>query len=146
MTLRVLWGGPPERKNAASCAIEISGKFGRIWIMGDLPREQQWALARAEGIPRLVGLVAAHHGAIDGFSLDIARRQSPEWVIFSQSDHGRWQHPDPRVQSQWRALGAETFRTGQWGTLRVDLSGDVAVVTRPARPSPWQAVLDLRAR
>ena len=134
--VRVLWGGPPASKNAASCAVELTGAFGRIWILGDLPARQQWALARVEGTPRLTGLVAAHHGARDGFSSDLAALQSPGWVIFSQARLGRWAHPAPLVERGWRAGGADTWRTGSTGTVRIDLSGD-GRVHRPARESRW---------
>ncbi|MGB0958474.1 MAG: hypothetical protein ACPGUF_08375, partial [Litorivicinus sp.] len=102
----------------------------------DLPARDQWALARHEGTPALTGLVAAHHGAADGFSIGLAQRQRPDWVVFSQARLGRWAHPAPEVEAAWRAVGAQTYRTGSRGSLRIPLEAGSAVET-PARDSPW---------
>lgn len=121
--VHVHWGGPPGIKNSASCVVEIKVPAGSIWILGDAPREEQWRLARAQ---RQVAptdiVVAAHHGARDGFSSDIGARQQPKHVVFSQAKLGRWQHPHPEVEAGWQALGASTWRLGSVGTLYIDLN------------------------
>ena len=146
INIRVMWGGPPAEKNAASCALELTGPFGRLWILGDLPKRQQWEMARVEGLPQLDGLIAAHHGAIDGFSHSIAQMQKPRWVVFSQNSHGRWQHPHPDVVAGWQRVNAKTYLTGDVGTVVLDLMAPDVLPTHPAEYSPWHRILDHRGR
>ena len=140
--VHVHWGGPPHQKNAASCVVEIQVPAGSIWILGDAPREQQWALARAQqGVKPADIVVAAHHGARDGFSVDVAQLQNPAHVVFSQAKFGRWAHPAPEVEQGWQAVGAQTWRLGQYGTLYIDLSQDVLTPKPLYSDSYWTRVM-----
>lgn len=138
LEIQILWGGPPLQKNAASCVIEVRVGDRRIWVMGDSPKTEQWAMARVhQPMPTLDLLVAAHHGARDGFSHSLASIQQPAHVVFSQAKSGRWAHPAPEVEQAWYELGANTYRLGDSGSLFVDLSQADLVPKARYTTSPW---------
>ena len=140
-TVQVHWGGPPKRKNEASCVVSLSGPSGRVLMLGDSPRKQQWLRAQADGdIPRADIVVAAHHGARDGFSRDLAAAQSPEHVIFSQGKGHRWGHPHSEVVDGWRSIGAQPWSLGQSGSLYIDLDADSLSPQPMHSVSPWTLV------
>ena len=138
LAIRILWGGPPLQKNAASCVIEVRIDDHLIWILGDSPKTEQWAMARIhQPMPSLDLLVAAHHGARDGFSQGLANIQRPAHVVFSQAKSGRWAHPAPEIERAWQNLGSNTYRLGDTGTLFVDLAQTNLVPKARYQASPW---------
>ena len=138
LEIQILWGGPPLQKNAASCVIEVRVGEHRIWVLGDSPKTEQWAMARVhQPMPGLDLLVAAHHGARDGFSHSLASIQRPAHVVFSQAKSGRWAHPAPEIEQAWQNLGSKTYRLGESGTLFVDLSQADLVPKARFTASPW---------
>ena len=88
-------------------------------------------------MPGLDLLVAAHHGARDGFSHSLANIQRPAHVVFSQAKNGRWAHPAPEIEQAWQNLGSNTYRLGESGTLFVDLSQADLVPKARYTASPW---------
>lgn len=139
--IQVRWGGPPLTKNAASCVLSLTGPAGRILLLGDSPRKQQWLRAQSDGRVYPVDLlVAAHHGARDGYSEGLANAQDPNHVVFSQGKGHRWRHPHSEVEQGWQGQGAETWRLGRHGSLYVDLDQSPLTPVALFSVSSWTMV------
>jgi beta-lactamase superfamily II metal-dependent hydrolase len=92
------------------------GEF-RALFTGDSERgELAWWLAH-DSISQVHVLKLAHHGAANGTTPAWIQRTQAQAVVISVGARNSYGHPAARVVAEWKAAGAQVYRTDQNGTI-----------------------------
>lgn len=118
--LRIL---PPPRtereqnENSVGVLLEF-GKF-RALFTGDSEQKELTRWLADKRIPKVDVLKAAHHGADNGYSPELAQAARPAIVVISAGANNAYGHPSPRVVDAWKRSGAAVYFTGTHGTIMI---------------------------
>jgi competence protein ComEC len=110
---------PPDTQGQNNHSVGVVIEFGefRALFTGDSERgELAWWLAH-DSIPQVQVLKLAHHGAANGTTPAWIERTQPQAVVISVGAANSYGHPAARVVAQWKARGAQVYRTDQNGTI-----------------------------
>jgi len=124
-TVRVL---PPPRvdgsqnNNSVGLLIEY-GDFSALYT-GDSERRELTHWLRAEPIPSVELVKAAHHGARNGVTANWVEATAPQLVLIPAGSRNRYGHPSPFALQLWTAGGARIYRTDQMGEIEVKARRD----------------------
>jgi competence protein ComEC len=133
--VEVLW---PERTSSMSApsrnddSVVLRLRLGdRTFLLtGDIERNTEAALARAQDTLRSDVVKVAHHGSRTSSIESFVRATAPMYVVVSVGLDSVFGHPHKDVVERWRAGGAQILITGRSGTITVSTDGtDMRVET-----------------
>ncbi|MDN0076755.1 DNA internalization-related competence protein ComEC/Rec2 [Crenobacter sp. SG2303] len=108
--------------NAASCVLRIATQRQALLLPGDLPGQQEQALAERYGKAlRSSVLVASHHGSRYSSGADWLATVAPREVVFSAGYRNRYRHPHPDTLARVAGSGARAWRTDTQGMLTLEM-------------------------
>jgi competence protein ComEC len=107
--------------NDGSCVLRVAAGDDEALIAADVeaPAEAM-LLASGEDLATDV-LVAPHQGSKTSSTPAFVAAVQPDYVLFPVAYRNRWHHPHERVLERYRAIGARTYTSAQYGALRFDL-------------------------
>ncbi|MFP8834189.1 DNA internalization-related competence protein ComEC/Rec2 [Hydrogenophaga sp. XSHU_21] len=117
----VLHPGPVHYANAAlstnamSCVLRIVAPGGTAWLAGDIPAEQETALALARPDERATLLLAPHHGSKTSSSPVLLNTLQPHRVVVQSGYRNRFGHPARGVIDRYEARGIAWIDTPRCG-------------------------------
>ena len=104
--------------NAASCALAVAGRHGRLLLTGDLEGLGESVLVRAEGDSLGTDvLLVPHHGAAGVLSRGLLEAASPAVAWVSSGYDNRFAHPAPDVRRRLDARCIPLFDTAERGMI-----------------------------
>ncbi|MDE6260490.1 MAG: DNA internalization-related competence protein ComEC/Rec2 [Oscillospiraceae bacterium] len=93
-------------------------------ITGDADAFVEKMLVKYCPIPDIELLVVGHHGSKYSSCEEFLRAAAPELAVISAGANNSYGHPAQETLERLEALGAETYRTDQEGTVTVRIQGD----------------------
>ncbi|MDP4608732.1 MAG: hypothetical protein NWS83_06365, partial [Burkholderiaceae bacterium] len=149
------WPSPAVRlRNAQSCVLRVSNAHGVLWLMGDVGKAQEAAIAQrlAAREPKVTGLmgrdpvvvlVAGHHGSATSSSEAWLRFVRPDWVVAQAGYANPYGHPSAEVVQRlqrlaplWRMQWRDTAHCG--AALWRSADAQHLHCEREAWPKHWQ--------
>lgn len=127
--------GSDWRGNDASCVLRVSGRGGDALLTGDIEAaaERHLVAEYGDALDSDV-LIVPHHGSASSSTVSFLDAVHPDYALVPAGWRNRWDFPASEVRSRLRAVGAETFVSGQAGALRVDVSPSSGVEP----PGAWR--------
>jgi competence protein ComEC len=143
-TLDVLFAAegrlPPEKPNASSLVLLLRYKRFSILLPGDTTPEVEEYLARTRRLGAATVLVAAHHGARIGCTMDMLRATRPAVAVISVSARNRYGHPARHALERLEAAGCSVFRTDRHGAVTIRTDGRRVAVSGNLPGSPSETI------
>lgn len=128
-----------EQNNRSVVVLLERGRF-RALLSGDSEVEEQDALLKADQVPDVDVLKAAHHGSRNGVSAAWLARTRPEVVVISVGAGNSYGHPHAEALRLYRSAGSRVLRTDQQGDVVIRVGPDGRYVVRTERaPRPAAA-------
>jgi competence protein ComEC len=97
------------------------GHFSAL-LTGDSERYEESAWLKAEVVPDVDVLKAAHHGADNGVTPGWVQAANPEVVVISVGHGNAYHHPCPHALAFYRTHNRRIWRTDQDGSVSVCVS------------------------
>lgn len=108
-------GSGSESNENCLAVLAQSGSWEAL-ITGDMPTEAEERLLAREDLPDIEVLVAGHHGSKYSTGEALLERTRPEIAVISVG-RNNFGHPTQEVLDRLSAIGAETYRTDENGTI-----------------------------
>lgn len=110
-------------KNAQSCVLQISGRYHRALLTGDIGIAQERQLIEA-GLAKQELVVVGHHGSRTSSSALFVQQVQAQVAIAQVGWWNRFGHPHPEVQQRWQQAQTAFFRTDFHGAVLVSSSAE----------------------
>jgi len=125
---RFLWPKEPltrpssgtAERNAASCVLEIQGRYHQALLLGDIALEQEQQLLSSLGTEPYAVIVVAHHGSRHGSSQALIQQVRACVAVAGTGWWNRFNHPHPEVVTRWQKQGTQFMATHQWGSVLLE--------------------------
>lgn len=126
-------------KNSQSCVLQISGRYHRALLTGDIGVAQEQQLVEA-GLLNQDVVVVGHHGSRTSSGTAFVQRVQAQIAIAQLGWWNRFGHPAPQVEQRWRQSQAHFYRTDFDGAVVVSsqLKGLTTERSRHELARYWQ--------
>ncbi len=111
--------GAKEDRNGASLALLFQSEAGSGFFAGDIGREQESALAEANGLPEVDVYKASHHGSDFSNCKEILDRLKPEIAVVSCGRKNSYGHPGKEAMERLAATNAAIYETRRLGQIKI---------------------------
>lgn len=131
------------KDNDRSCVLKATSVYGSILIAGDIEREAEAELLRAnhESLKADV-LLVPHHGSKTSSTVEFVREVAPAAAVFTVGYRNRFGHPKAEVVERYRESEALLYRSDQDGAVIFDFSDQQAIEVekwRRSAPRYWHS-------
>ena len=122
------------KDNNRSCVVKVTSPFGSILLTGDIEKDSELALLRAnrDGLAGDV-LIAPHHGSKTSSTIDFVQAVNAKQVIFSVGYLNRFKHPKPEIVQRYQASEADTLRSDNAGAVLLNFNAAQGIKTQQWR-------------
>jgi competence protein ComEC len=135
------YANPEIKDNNRSCVVKVTSQFGSILLTGDIEKDVEIDLLRANR-DKLTSdiLVVPHHGSKTSSTVDFVQAVNAKQVIFTVGYLNRFKHPKPLIEKRFEESGALTYRSDYQGALQLNFmhkNGVEMNAWRQSQPRYW---------
>jgi competence protein ComEC len=129
VVIEVLWPGRAENRDAPSRnddSVVLRLRFGerRLLLTGDIEKNAESSLVKAEPDLRADVVKVAHHGSKTSSIERFVNAAAPRFAVISVGATSIFGHPHQEVLERWQARGTEILITGRRGTITISTDGE----------------------
>lgn len=120
-----------EKRNNTCCILQITTKFGRVLLTGDIEEKAETFLVSHYGNAlRSNYLVVPHHGSQTSSSLDFVKQVNPQIGFISSGLNNRYHFPHRRTLLTYKQLHIPLRNTAVLGAIEIKLMKDRSLYWR----------------
>lgn len=116
--------GDPADQNNSSVGVVVECGLFKALLTGDSEVAELSAWLALIDVPNVDVLKAGHHGSDNGLTPEWLERTAPAVVVINVGRDNAYGHPQPWALEQYRATGAEIYRTDRDGDVIVLVCAD----------------------
>jgi len=134
------------KDNNRSCVVKVTSRYGSILLTGDIEKEAEAALLKANKDGLLGGvllsdvLIAPHHGSKTSSTLEFVKAVGAKHTIFTVGYLNRFKHPKPLIEKRYEDNGALLYRSDYQGEFMINFTKTSSINIFPwrgAQPKYW---------